>query len=153
MSRRNSKADAALFMVAIVVGIPLFLIGKVVEAIGGPGAIILLIAIVGVVIWYRQNKKKKQQEHEKERKKERLEYLWARYGDESVIQKILEGSVWQGQSREQLEDSMGSPVGIDQNVLKTKTNEIWKYHERGENRFGLRVILEDGYVIGWDKKS
>ena len=142
MAKRSSKIDTALIGLVIVVGIPVFLIGKIVESIGGTGAIILLIAIVGVVIWYQQDKKKK-----------RLEYLRAKYGDESIVQKILDGYVWQGQSEEQLKDSMGFPIAVDRSVLKTKTKEVWKYDKQGTNRFGLRVTVENGYVVGWDKKA
>ncbi|PKN66998.1 MAG: DUF2845 domain-containing protein, partial [Deltaproteobacteria bacterium HGW-Deltaproteobacteria-10] len=38
-------------------------------------------------------------------------------------------------------------------VLKTKTKKTWKYHQQGTNRFGLRVTVENGYVVGWDKKA
>lgn len=84
MAKRSSKADSVLIVLLVVVGIPLFLIGKVVESIGETGAIVLLIAILGFVIWYHQDKKK------------RLEYLRAKYDDESIVQKILESYIWQG---------------------------------------------------------
>jgi hypothetical protein len=142
MARRSPKADAALIILLIVVGIPLVLVGKIVESIGGEGAGILLVTLLGTVIWYQRDKKKK-----------RLEYLRAKYVDEDTVRKILDGYLWQGQSEEQLRDSIGTPVAVDRKVLRTKTKEIWKYQQQGANRFGLRVTVEDGYVVGWDKKT
>jgi hypothetical protein len=60
---------------------------------------------------------------------------------------------WQGQTQEQLLDSLGRPADTDTKVLKTKTKEIWKYNRVGKNRFGLRVTVENGVVVGWDKKD
>jgi hypothetical protein len=57
------------------------------------------------------------------------------------------------QTPEQLIDSIGRPVDIDRKIMKTKTKEVWKYNQTGRGRFALRIILEDGVVIGWDKKS
>ena len=59
---------------------------------------------------------------------------------------------WQGQTEEQLLDSLGKPKDIDQKVLKTKTKEIWKYNETGKNRYALKITLENGKVVGWDQK-
>jgi hypothetical protein len=60
---------------------------------------------------------------------------------------------WQGQSKEQLLDSLGRPADIDQKVMKTKVKEIWKYNQMGVNRFGLRISIENNVVIGWDQKD
>jgi hypothetical protein len=72
--------------------------------------------------------------------------------DEATAERILRGEVWQGQTAEQLADSMGSPVDVDQKVLKTKTKEVWKYGHRGGNRYAVKIMLENGYVVGWDEK-
>ncbi|AOY94143.1 hypothetical protein BKK79_10910 [Cupriavidus sp. USMAA2-4] len=87
------------------------------------------------------------------RRKARLEYLRVKYQDEVVVQRIVGGQIWQTQSAEQLIDSIGRPLSIDQKLLKTKTREVWKYNHRGANRYGLRVTVEDGYVTGWDQKT
>ena len=60
---------------------------------------------------------------------------------------------WQGQTPSQLLDSIGNPVDIDKKVMKTKTKKVWKYNETGKGRYGLRITLEDGEVVGWDNKS
>lgn len=142
MAKRTSKADAALLTLAVVVGLPIFLISKLVESVGWVVPIVVVALVIGLAVWYQQDKKRK-----------RLEYLRSKYPDEEVVQKIFNGIIWQGQSETQLEDSLGSPVAIDSAALKTKTREIWKYHQRGANRFGLRITVENGYVVGWDKKA
>ncbi|HOG17301.1 MAG TPA: hypothetical protein PLB96_08135 [Syntrophales bacterium] len=142
MAKRASKADAALIGLLIVVGLPIFLVSKVVESVGWVVSLIIVVAVIGLIIW-----------HQQETKKKRLQYLRAKYQDEEVVQKIVAGDIWQGQSREQLKDALGEPVSIDHAVLKTKTKETWKYHQQGANRFGLRITVENGYVIGWDKKA
>lgn len=61
-------------------------------------------------------------------------------------------SYWQGQSAEQLKDSLGAPVDVDEKVFKSKTKQIWKYHQTGMNRFGLRITVENEFVVRWDEK-
>lgn len=75
-----------------------------------------------------------------------------KYGNGELAHRIINGVIWQGQTSAQLIDSKGEPVDIDQKVLKTKAKEVWKYHQTGRNRFGLRITLENGVVIGWDEK-
>lgn len=105
-----------------------------------------LLFLIGLVValWlaFRANSKKK-----------RRGELLTKYGDPKIVEMILSRSVWQGQTHSQLVDSLGRPLDVDQKVLKSKTKEIWKYNKRGTNRFGLRVTLEDGVVVGWDKKD
>lgn len=84
--------------------------------------------------------------------KKRREALLEKYGDAEIVQRILRKTIWQGQTQEQLLDSLGRPLDIDERVLKTKSKETWKYNQVGKNRFGLRVILENGIVVGWDQK-
>jgi len=142
MAKRNSKADSALIGLLIVIGLPIFLISKLVDSVGWVIPLIAVAAVIGLVVWYQLKGKKK-----------RLEYLRTKYENEEIVQKIVDGSIWQGQSEEQLKDAIGEPVAVDRAVLKTKTKEIWKYHQSGANRFGLRITVENGYVIGWDKKA
>lgn len=84
-------------------------------------------------------------------KKKRRESLMLKYGDSDMVNKLMDGYFWQGQTEDQLIDSLGRPVDIDQKVLKTKKKEIWKYNPTGKNRFGLKITIENGEVIGWDK--
>lgn len=84
--------------------------------------------------------------------KARRERLMEKYGDVDLVDRLMKKMFWQGQSEEQLIDSIGKPVGIDQKVLKTKFKEVWKYNKTGKGRFALRITLENGLVVGWDKK-
>lgn len=86
-------------------------------------------------------------------KKKRRERLMAKYGNADTVDKIMRRMFWQGQTSAQLVDSIGRPIDIDIKILKTKSKEIWKYNQTGKGRFGLRITVEDGEVVGWDKKS
>tara|TARA_Y100000782_G_scaffold36115_1_gene40417 strand:+ start:43681 stop:43917 length:237 start_codon:yes stop_codon:yes gene_type:complete len=76
-----------------------------------------------------------------------------KYHDEKIVNALMDKSFWQGQTAEQLMDSLGKPQDIDQKVLKTKKKEIWKYNHRGSNRYGLRITLDNDIVVGWDQKQ
>lgn len=82
----------------------------------------------------------------------RAHAIYAKYGQTETAERIIKRQVWVGQSTEQLRDSLGSPVDVDEKVLKTKTKHVWKYVHRGGNRFGLRITLENGFVVGWDER-
>jgi hypothetical protein len=106
-----------------------------------------IVALIGVGIAlavYLSNKR------EKERRKEMLtKYL----GDIETVDRIMSQQVWEGQTSEQLFDSLGPAVEIDEKILKTKSKEIWKYNQTGKGRFALRVTLENNEVVGWEKKN
>jgi len=102
---------------------------------------LLLIAFIAFFVFrYYQDKWKRDR-------------LMKKYGDEGLVDKLMEGLFWQGQTEDQLKDSLGEPADVDQKVLKTKTKEIWKYYESGKNRYDLKVTIENGEVVGWDKKN
>ena len=84
--------------------------------------------------------------------KKRREYLFNKYGDMDLVEKMMKEEIWQGATEEHIIDSIGKPLDIDQKVLKTKTKETWKYDQTAKNRYALKVILENGVVVGWDKK-
>lgn len=78
--------------------------------------------------------------------------LMKKYGNAALVDRIMNKMFWQGQSEDQLVESLGKPLDIDQRVLKTKTQEVWKYNKTGKGRYALRITLENGYVVGWDQK-
>ncbi len=97
---------------------------------------ILIITLAG--LWgYRQRRKQ----------------LTEKYGDAEIARRIMKRVLWQGETQEQLLDSLGTPADTDQKVLKTKSKEVWKYRPVGKNRFGLKVTLDDGIVVAWDSKD
>lgn len=142
MARRSSKGEGVLILLAVVIGLPIYLVSKLFDQVGWVLPVAVVFVVIGLVFWHKQHKKKK-----------RLEYLRRKYQDEDIVQKIFGGTIWQGQSDEQLRDTLGDPVAVDRAVYKTKTKETWKYQQSGVNRFGLRVTVEDGCVIGWNKKA
>ena len=85
-------------------------------------------------------------------RRRRWERLMAKYGDETVVQKIVAGTIWQGMTAEQLVDAWGAPAAVDDRVLKTKVAQTYKYAQSGRNRYRKRVKLEAGLVVGWDVK-
>lgn len=80
-------------------------------------------------------------------------YLWNKYHDQDVVEKIYKKQFWQGQTNEQLKDSIGPPSDVDRKVLKTKTKETWKYNEHQKGRYKYKFFLENDEVIGWEIRS
>lgn len=84
--------------------------------------------------------------------KQRREYLLEKYSDPELVDRLMKGEFWVDQTAEQLLDSIGRPLAIDEKVMKTRTRETWKYNRTGSNRYALRITLDDGVVVGWDRK-
>jgi hypothetical protein len=84
--------------------------------------------------------------------KQRRDQLLRKYGDKDLVEKIMKQLVWQGMSEDQLIDSWGAPVARDRKIYKTKVSETFKYNQKGRNRFGSRVWVENGIVVGWEQK-
>lgn len=82
----------------------------------------------------------------------RKERIYQKYGHTEIAEKIIQKTIWVGETSAQLLDSLGKPLDIDESVLKTKTKEIWKYYLKGANRYGLKIKVENDIVVGWDEK-
>jgi len=102
-----------------------------------------LILLVGFGFYYFRNQKKAKRKAD----------LLLKYGDANLVEKILKGSIWAGQTKDELLDALGQPEGVDSKLMKTRSREIWKYTRKGKNRFGLRVTLDNGRVATWDSKA
>lgn len=113
MAKMRTKDKKALLIFGLVIGIPIFVIQQISEAGAWP---LVIGALVVAIAWYLFAEARK---HSK-----RLAYLRKRYSDESTVQAILKGAIWDGMSQEQLSDSNGRPSSIDQKYLKTKTREV-----------------------------
>lgn len=140
MARR--KADAKLMAALILIGIPLFLLAKLYEALG-PAAIATIVIGIPVLLIFVKVYRTRQRQRE----------LMTKYHDAVIVEKIMEHNVWLGQTAEQLRDALQSPIVIDNHQLKTKRREVWKYHRRGVNRYGLRITLDNDVVVSWDQKN
>ena len=102
----TKKETTAIIWLVIIVAIVAGIVGFF-EAVGYVLPIVVVAASGLLYWWYNANKKKK-----------RLSYLRGKYKDEELIQKIYNGYMWQGQTLEQLIDSLGQPVAMDKKVLK-----------------------------------
>lgn len=142
MARRASKAEGALIVLAIVIGLPIYLASKLIETTGWKLPVAVLVACILLVWGYKYSQKQK-----------RLADLRAKYSDGDTVQKVYAGYFWEGQTEEQLRDALGQPDAVDNKLLKTMTREIWKYHPSGVNRYRLRITVDNGRVAGWDKKN
>ena len=103
---------------------------------------IIAIIIIALWIWISN-----------ETKKSRRKEWFEKYKDESIVEKIMSKTIWQGETTEQVLDSLGNPAAIDNKILKTKKKEIWKYNPIARNRYSLKIILENDIVVGWDQKA
>ena len=72
--------------------------------------------------------------------------------DPETAQRILSHQIWQGMTAEQLMDSAGMAEAVDTIVTKRTRKEVWKYDQVTATRFDTRITLEDGVVVGWQKK-
>ena len=136
------KIGWKLVKFAVVLGLPIYGIFLLGEYAGWVTLGASCAGIVLVVIGFRSV-----------RRKRRREYLMDKYADETLVSDLMSRSFWQGQTAEQLLDSLGDPLDIDQKILKTKKKEVWKYNHQGGNRYGLRINLDNDQVVGWDQKD
>jgi hypothetical protein len=98
----------------------------------------LLIAVIAFLAWGNAQRRVR---------------LLARYNDPQAVEMIMQKRIFEGMTVAQLHEAWGKPVAIDERVLKTKTTQVYKYHQFGKNRFHDRVKVEDGIVVGWEQKS
>lgn len=119
---------------------------------GGLFFIVCVVVVAVIVLMMFDNSCEEASKRSEEAAKQRKASLLSKYGDSELVEKLLQGYFWQGQTEEQLRDSIGAPSDIDQKILKTKKKEVWKYGPTGRNRYGLRITVENGVVVGWDKK-
>ncbi|WP_455921536.1 DNA translocase FtsK [Pseudomonas putida] len=83
----------------------------------------------------------------------RLSYLLEKYSDEAIVANIMKSMIWEGMTAGHLFDSLGEPDAMDQKYLKKVSREVWKYTGVDGKGFYLKVILENGIVVGWEKNS
>jgi hypothetical protein len=148
---RQSNVDGLKALVIItLVGWPLYASGQS-EQDNSDGLKLLagVAAVVVVVVWYRVARARERARRVEARRAALLE----KYGDKDIVERIMKGELWQRQTSEQVYDSLGPPVDIDEILLRKNMRRTWKYHPTGRHRFALRVILDNDIVIGWDKKS
>lgn len=112
----------------------------------------MIIVIIFVFIFFSLLKSHISKSKLRVAEEERRRSIYQKYGHTEIAEKIIDKKVWMGATGEQLIDSWGRPLDIDESVLKTKKKEVWKYCRKGANRYGYKVKIENGIVIGWDEK-
>jgi hypothetical protein len=133
--------DAFLGIVIVIAGIA-WIISKILDAVGPVTPIVFIVIIIAVAMWLKHAQKQK-----------RIQYLFDKYGDEQIVQRIMNRKFWEGQTAQQLIDSVGNPLSIDKKSMVSRKREVWKYNSIGRSRYGLRITLDNDVVIGWDQKS
>lgn len=163
MARRVPKAEAAL----IIVGGVIALIGGAIWKLYAwlsqwltdfgivmsiAGIIILVMVARASARGFRERARaratKKLVEQLKTEEKERRDRLIKKYGDVALVEKMLQGTIWKGQSRDQLIDTLGQPTDEDITVAKDHV-ALLKYGAEGKNRYRVRISLRNGTVEGW----
>ncbi|WP_433965987.1 hypothetical protein [Tunturiibacter gelidiferens] len=139
---RKTQIEARGIALLILVGVPIWIISKLSDSVGSGALVAGVVGIVALITFYLIWKRAA-----------RLSYLRAKYQNEDVVQKIMRRNFWAGQTTEQLRDSLGNPPSKDDNLLKTRKREVWKYHPSGRNRYRLRITLDDDVVVAWDQKN
>ena len=142
MAKRMTKAETQGIAALIVIGLPVYGAMKLGESVGWVSIVAIVASVIGLIIFVRAVQKKK-----------RRNWLVGKDGDGGVVRALMNRSFWQGQTAEQLVDSLGRPHSVDQKALKTKKKEVWKYNHQGGNRYGLRITLDNDQVVGWDQKT
>ena len=137
-----TEAESTAIGVLLVIGVPIYGIIKIGESMGWVILVLLIISGIALFLFYKDHLTKK-----------RRDALMLKYDDAELVVALMDERFWQGQSSEQLLDSLGIPQDIDQKILKTKKKEVWKYNHQGGNRYGLRITLDNDLVVGWDQKS
>ena len=144
----TKKETEGIIYLALIGGV-VWLAVKSNEALGGIGNVVIIgIVIAAIVIFI----KILSWGNEKKAKAERRKKLMQKYNNEDIVNNIMSQIIWQGQTANQIIESLGQAEDVDQKVLKTKKKEIWKYGFEGGNRYRLRITLENDVVVGWDQR-
>ncbi len=137
MTRRKSKNESALLGIAILAGGSVWVVNKITDTVGLATLITIPSLLVACVVFYLVRKRAA-----------RLAYLRGKYGDEMIVQRIMRQQFWEGETVEQLQDSLGNAPSVDRDLLKSKKREVWKYLPNGKGRYRLRITLDQDVVVG-----
>ena len=149
MAKKMTKKETEGIIYLALIGGMIWLAVKFTELLGGIGNIVIIgIVIVAIVAFL----KFLSWGNEKKVKAEKRKRLMQKYNDEKIVNNIMNQTIWQGQTSNQVVESLGQAEDVDQKVLKTKKKEIWKYGFEGSNRYRVRITLENDVVVGWDQR-
>lgn len=86
------------------------------------------------------------------RAKNHIYELMLKYDDKEIVSRILNQSIWVGQTASQLLDSLGNPEDTSEWCNTKEFGETWKYYQTGKNRYALKIYIVNNHVSGWDRK-
>lgn len=141
MARRRGKGQDVALGFLLLGGLVLLGISKVVDSFGVVAVVLGCVAVLLAIVSYKARQRAV-----------RLAHLRGKYGNEEIVQAIIHRKFWQGQTSDQLLESLGNPKDVDHKLLATRKREVWKYNQSGVNRYRLRVTLDNDIVAGWDQK-
>ena len=83
----------------------------------------------------------------------RAELMEKYAGDQDLVDRIVLGAYWDGQTAGQLKDALGNPADIAAKFQKGKRQEIWKYHPTGGDWYAMWISLEEDLVARWEERG
>lgn len=140
--RKSNNMESAFVAFVVVVAIVAWSVSKVLDTVGPIVLILAIVLGIAAVVWFKHVQRQK-----------RIQLLLGKYGDQEIVDRIMRGGLWQGQTAQQLVDSLGSPLNIDRKIMATRKREIWKYAQTGRGRYALRITLDNDVVIEIDQKT
>lgn len=146
---KTSSLDGCLLLIAACIVFGVFV--ACLEANATATVVVMIAAGVGWIFVSRKIAAGKRLEAE-ERFAAHCSRLAGLYGEENV-DLLLAGKPWIGCTLPMVVEMLGQPVSVDETVLRTKTKLTYKYRQFGQNRFGLRVFVENDVVAGWEEKD
>ncbi len=172
ISKAPPRFFAALVSGGLAAGVLVFLAVQVMPILGWILWAVAIAAVgIGALLWYNSEfaraRQAEEETREATRQKEsdrtkaelrrqrglRRTELMAKYaGDQNLVERIVQGFYWEGQTAGQLKDALGNPADIAAKILKRKRNEVWKYHATGGDRYALWIELEEDLVARWEER-
>jgi len=144
-------------------------------ASGGPLAIVLVllspfVALGAYLLWRHQDAADKARAEQERVEAEQAQWLayhqyqhdsWTQEQDqryrrlvatcgEETAQRLMQGQIWVGQRQEHLYEALGHPLKVQEKVLRSKNHLTCFYRPDASGRCHLKVMLENGEVIGWE---
>ena len=179
MSDYIFKTPSRFFLLVVggglITGLLIFLAIQAMPVLGWILWIVAVVcAVTGTLLWYRgeieftrahqaeednrvavrhRDAERNRTEMRRQRAARRGE-LMQKYGqDRDMVERIVLGLHWHGQTAGQLKDALGNPADIAAKIVKSKRSETWKYHPTGGDRYALWITLEQDFVVRWEEKG
>ena len=114
----------------------------IVAALGAPVVLTIVLACIIIIPLARY-----------EQRRVKRKALDLKYKDNVLVDKLMNNTIWKGQTIEQLFDSLGKPLYVKHIQLKTKDKVELSYNQCGKGRFKTTIVIETRQgveqVVGW----